>query len=114
MATIRKRDLMVRVSNDSELTQQQVFDVVQRTLNAVTTELADGNTVVLRNFGTFEVRQTKAKIGRNPKDPEKDVPIPPRAVVRFKPGKEMKDRVAELIDSPGTSGTDSSTELFRG
>lgn len=113
MATIRKRDLMVRVSDDSVITQQQVFDVVQRTLDAITTELAEGNSVVLRNFGTFEVRQTKAKIGRNPKNPEKDVPIPPRAVVKFKPGKEMKEKVGELIDSPGPSESDSSTELPR-
>ena len=97
MSTITKRDLVVRISNETGLTQQQVFDVVQKTLDAVTLELAQGNTVVMRNFGTFEVRQTKAKVGRNPKDPSKDVPIPPRAVVKFKPGKEMKERVARIL-----------------
>ena len=39
----------------------------------------------------------KAKVGRNPKDPGKDVPIPPRAVVKFKPGKEMKEKVARIL-----------------
>ena len=99
MSTITKRDLVVRISNETGLTQQQVFDVVQKTLDAVTLELAQGNTVVMRNFGTFEVRQTKAKVGRNPKDPGKDVPIPPRAVVKFKPGKEMKEKVARILPS---------------
>ena len=97
MSTITKRDLVVRISNETGLTQQQVFDVVQKTLDDVTLELAQGNTVVMRNFGTFEVRQTKAKVGRNPKDPSKDVPIPPRAVVKFKPGKEMKEKVARIL-----------------
>ena len=97
MSTITKRDLVVRISNQTGLTQQQVFDVVQKTLDAVTLDLAQGNTVVVRNFGTFEVRQTKAKVGRNPKDPGKDVPIPPRAVVKFKPGKEMKEKVARIL-----------------
>ena len=97
MSTITKRDLVVRISNETGLMQQQVFDVVQKTLDAVTLELAQGNTVVMRNFGTFEVRQTKAKVGRNPKDPGKDVPIPPRAVVKFKPGKEMKEKVARIL-----------------
>ena len=97
MSTITKRDLVVRISNETGLTQQQVFDVVQKTLDAVTLELAQGNTVVMRNFGTFEVRQTKAKVGRNPKNPGKDVPIPPRAVVKFKPGKEMKETVARIL-----------------
>ena len=97
MSTITKRDLVVQISNETGLTQQQVFDVVQKTLDAVTVELAQGNTVVMRNFGTFEVRQTKAKVGRNPKDPGRDVPIPPRAVVKFKPGKEMKEKVARIL-----------------
>ncbi len=97
MATITKRDLVVRISNETGLTQQQVFDVMQKTLDALTEELAKGNSVVMRNFGTFEVRQTKAKVGRNPKNPNRDVPIPPRAVVKFKPGKEMKERVAPIL-----------------
>lgn len=97
MATVTKRDLVVRISNETGLTQQQVFDVVQKTLDAVTSDLAQGNTVVMRNFGTFEVRQTKAKVGRNPKKPGEDVPIPPRAVVKFKPGKELKEKVAPIL-----------------
>jgi nucleoid DNA-binding protein len=97
MATITKRDLVVRISNETGLTQQQVFDVVQKTLDAVTSDLAQGHTVVMRNFGTFEVRQTKAKVGRNPRNPGQDVPIPPRAVVKFKPGKDMKEKVAPVL-----------------
>ncbi|MCC7374178.1 MAG: HU family DNA-binding protein, partial [Verrucomicrobiales bacterium] len=38
----------------------------------------------------------KARIGRNPNAPEKDVRIPPRSVVKFKPGKEMRDEVLKL------------------
>ena len=97
MATITKRELVVRISNETGLTQQQVFEVVQKTLDAVTSDLAQGHTVVMRNFGTFEVKQTKAKVGRNPKNPGQDVPIPPRAVVKFKPGKEMKEKVAPVL-----------------
>ena len=97
MATVTKRDLVVQISNEVGMTQQEVFGVLQKSLDLITKELAEGNTVVMRNFGTFEVRMTKAKIGRNPKDPAKDVPIPPRAIVKFKPGKEMKDKVARIL-----------------
>lgn len=97
MATVTKRDLVVQISNEVGVTQQEVFGVLQKSLDLITKELAEGNTVVMRNFGTFEVRMTKAKIGRNPKDPSKDVPIPPRAIVKFKPGKEMKDKVAQIL-----------------
>ncbi|MEZ5326324.1 MAG: HU family DNA-binding protein [Verrucomicrobiales bacterium] len=97
MATITKRDLVVRISNDSGKTQQEVFDIVQKFLDTVTTCLANNDEVVLRNFGAFQVKETKAKVGRNPNDPKVDVKIPPRAVVKFKPGKEMKEKVATLL-----------------
>lgn len=97
MSTITKRDLVTRLSNETGLTQQEVFSVVQGALDAITEELAQGNSVVMRNFGAFQVREVKGKIGRNPKDPGKDVPIPPRAVVKFKPGKEMKEKVARIL-----------------
>lgn len=97
MATITKRELVIKISNETGLTQQQVFDVIQKTLDSITDALASGDTVVMRNFGAFQVKETKAKIGRNPKDPTKDVPIPARAVVKFKPGKEMKEQVAGVL-----------------
>ena len=97
MVTITKRDLVIKLSNETGLTQQEVFAVVQGTLDSITEELAKGNSVVMRNFGAFQVREVKGKIGRNPKDPSKDVPIPPRAVVKFKPGKEMKEKVARIL-----------------
>jgi len=99
MVTITKRDLVIKLSNETGLTQQEVFSVVQGTLDSITEELAKGNSVVMRNFGAFQVREVKGKIGRNPKDPSKDVPIPPRAVVKFKPGKEMKEKVARILPS---------------
>lgn len=97
MARITKRELIVRISNETGLTQQQVQDVMETVLDSVTVELAQGNTVVLRNFGTFEVRQSRAKVGRNPKDPDKDVQIPARAIVKFKPGKVLKEKVAPIL-----------------
>ncbi|HEY8933343.1 MAG TPA: HU family DNA-binding protein [Rariglobus sp.] len=102
MATITKRELVIKITDQlgergTEVTQQVVFDVVQSLIDEITDCLAKGDTVVMRNFGAFQVREMKAKIGRNPKNPEKDVPIPARAAVKFKPGKEMKDKVAATL-----------------
>jgi nucleoid DNA-binding protein len=97
MTTIKKRDLVVSISTASGLTQEQTLDVVQRLLDTVTDHVADGNEVVLRNFGAFQVKRTKPKVGRNPSKPGSEVKIPERTIVKFKPGKEMKDRVALLI-----------------
>lgn len=102
MATITKRELAIKITDQlglkgHELTQQDVLEVVQTLINEITASLAQGDTVVMRNFGTFLVREMKAKIGRNPKKPGKPVPIPARAAVKFKPGKEMKEKVAATL-----------------
>jgi nucleoid DNA-binding protein len=91
-----KRDLVVRIAAETGLTQEQILDVVQKTLDYISGSVAEGETVELRNFGVFEVKIRKARIGRNPNSPEDDVPIPPRAVVKFKPGKEMRESVLKL------------------
>ena len=91
-----KRDIVVRISEETGLIQQNVLEVVQRTLDHISAATAKGETVELRNFGVFEVKVRKARIGRNPNSPERDVPIPSRAVVKFKPGKEMREAVLML------------------
>jgi nucleoid DNA-binding protein len=85
-----KRDLVVRIANETGLTQQQVFDVLQRVLDYVTDALVKGETIEFRDFGVFEIKQRKPRIGRNPNKPEVNVSIPSRKVVKFKAGKKMK------------------------
>jgi nucleoid DNA-binding protein len=91
-----KRDLVVRIASETGLIQEHVMEVVQKTLDYISEAVAAGKTVELRNFGVFEVKIRKARVGRNPNAPEADVPIPPRAVVKFKPGKEMREAVIKL------------------
>ncbi len=94
--TLTKRDLVIRISEETGLIQQQVLTVVQKTLDYIAEALAKGDKVELRNFGVFEVKVRKARIGRNPNAPETDVPIPERSVVKFKPGKEMRGEVIKI------------------
>ena len=94
--TLTKRDLVVRISEETELVQQQVFEVVQKTLDYIAEALSKGEKVELRNFGVFEVKVRKARVGRNPNAPETDVTIPQRAMVKFKAGKEMRADVMKL------------------
>lgn len=96
LMTLTKRDLVTRISEESGLTQQQVLDIVQKTLDYIADALAKGDKVELRNFGVFEVKVRKARVGRNPNAPETDVPIPERSVVKFKAGKEMRAEVLKL------------------
>ncbi len=91
--SLTKRDLVMRISYETGLTQQQTFDVVQRTLDHIIEALAEGRNVEFRNFGVFGTMVRKSRIGRNPGRPEQTVTIPKRKVVKFKPGKIMKQVV---------------------
>jgi nucleoid DNA-binding protein len=94
--TLTKRDLVVRISEETGLVQEQVLEVIQKTLDHIGEALAKGDKVELRNFGVFEVKVRKARVGRNPNSPATDVPIPERCVVKFKAGREMRTQVFKL------------------
>jgi nucleoid DNA-binding protein len=103
--TLTKRDLVTRISEETGMVQQQVLEVVQKTLDYIAEALAKGDKVELRNFGVFEVKVRKARVGRNPNAPATDVPIPERSVVKFKPGKEMRAEVLKIgVKAPATPG----------
>ena len=70
---------------DMEIIVNEIFDSMTETLK-------DGNRIEIRGFGSFEVRQRQARVGRNPKSGEK-VEVSPRRVPFFKVGKELRERV---------------------
>ncbi len=96
MANLTKRDLVVQISNETGMVQHQVLDVIQKTLDHIIDALATGDNVELRNFGIFEVRLTKPRVGRNPNQPGSSFQIPARATVKFKSGKIMRQRTEQL------------------
>ena len=88
-----KRDLVMRIADETGLIQQDVYAVIQKSLDYIVEALENEDTVEFRNFGVFEVRERKRRIGRNPNKPENVVTIPARKVVKFKPGKIMRERI---------------------
>jgi len=85
-----KRELVVKISRETGIIQEDVYTVLQKSLDHVTDALVQGDTVEFRDFGVFEVCTRKARIGRNPNRPSDVVRIPERKAVKFKPGKKMK------------------------
>ena len=94
-----KRDLVVRIARETGLIQQDVFAVLQKTLDYIIESLAKGESVEFRNFGVFEVRVRKSRVGRNPNKPANVVTIPTRKVVKFKMGRIMKANVMKTVDA---------------
>lgn len=87
-----KREIVLKISEETDIRQADVKVVVQRMLDHVIAALSNGETVELRNFGVFKVRLRKPRIGRNPKTGA-TVPIPERKIVSFKVGLVMKRKV---------------------
>lgn len=95
MENLTKRDIVVSIAKETGLIQQDVMKVVQKTLDYIADAVVEGRNVELRNFGVFEVRVRKSRVGRNPNKPDIDVPIPEQPVVKFKVGKELRKRVLD-------------------
>ena len=91
-----KRDLVVRIADETGLIQQQVLTLIQKILDHIAAAITRGQKVELRNFGIFEVKVQKARIGRNPRKPAKEVRIPARAMVKFRAGRELDQEVFKL------------------
>jgi len=89
----------MRIAKETGLIQQDVFAVLQKTLDYIVESLAKGESVEFRNFGVFEVRIRKSRIGRNPNKPTHVVTIPTRKVVKFKMGRIMKALVMKPVKS---------------
>ena len=88
-----KRELIMRISDETGLIQQDVQAVLQKSLDYIVEALKNNSSVEFRNFGVFEVETQKERIGRNPNNPTHIVKIPSRKVVKFKPGKVMKQQI---------------------
>ena len=91
-----KRDLVVKVAKETGFVQNDVAVIVQQMIDCIAAELTAGKSVEFRNFGVFEIKVRKSRIGRNPKKPEETVVIPKRIVVKFRAGKELKKAVEKL------------------
>ncbi|MEZ6086626.1 MAG: HU family DNA-binding protein [Pirellulaceae bacterium] len=97
-----KKDIVKTISEEVGLTQSQIKTIVQKTFDAIVDNLVKEERIELRNFGVFEVKMRAARKARNPRT-GKQVNVPAKYVVTFKPGKEMEARVAELTKQAARS-----------
>jgi DNA-binding protein HU-beta/integration host factor subunit alpha len=87
-----KKDIVIKIAEETNLKQTDVKMVVQKALDHIIAALGRGETVELRNFGIFKVKSRRPRVGRNPRTGTK-VPIPERKAVSFKVGMVMKKKV---------------------
>ncbi len=87
-----KQDIINQVSNRASLSRAKAEEAVETVIDLIKESLSAGEPVILRRFGTFQIREKSKRMGRNPKTGEEAV-ISARKVVRFKSGKHFKQAV---------------------
>ncbi len=90
---MNKTELIAQVAEQSGLTKKDSEKAVKALFEAVSEALAKGERVQIIGFGTFEVRERKAREGHNPSNPKQKIQIPASKSPAFRAGKQLKERV---------------------
>ena len=87
--TLTKKELAQNLSDQTELSLADAKKFVDLFFDTIKEQLNSGKTVKLSGFGTFDIVQTKERVGRNPKTME-EFPIPSKRKVKFTVSPKVK------------------------
>ena len=93
MSTVTKRDLAGLLAEGLGLKKALAYRCADALFEAMAESITRGNRIEIRGFGVWEVKETKAKNGRNPRTGER-VFVPARRKVMFKPGRILKETLS--------------------
>ena len=91
---MNKTELIAVAAENSGMTKKDAERVLNAAIDAITLRLSKGEKVALSGFGTFEIREREARVGRNPHTREA-MEIPATRVPTFKASKALKDTVSK-------------------
>jgi nucleoid DNA-binding protein len=94
-----KADLVEGISVHTGVSKNHTAIIVDHLLDAVCRALSEGKHIEIRGFGTFKVRERRARRARNPRSGS-EVLVPAKLVPVFKPSKELKAQVLEGSEAP--------------
>jgi len=98
-----KADLVEEISARTGISRNHTALIVDQLLDAVSRALTEGRHLEIRGFGTFKVRERRARRARNPRSGE-EVLVPATLVPVFKPSKELKALIAAGLPSDPDAG----------
>ncbi len=90
---MNKQELVDAVAEKTGVSKKNAGNTLDAVWDVITETLAKGERVGVIGFGTFEVRNRAARVGRNPQNGD-EIQIPAIRVAAFAPGKALKQAVA--------------------
>ena len=91
-----KAELVEKLANKNKLSRKQAIDVINAITQSISDSLAGGNKVEIRGFGSFRVRDRKARTAYNPRS-RVEVEVPAKKVPFFTAGKDLR----KVVDGEG-------------
>ena len=89
---MNRKQLVEAIADGADVSRATAGRALEIVLDTVAGRLADGESVTIPGFGTFEVRERAARSGRNPRTGE-TIDIAASRAPAFKAGKALRDRV---------------------
>jgi nucleoid DNA-binding protein len=94
---VTKADLVEAISVETGVSRHHTATIVDRLLDAIGQAMMEGNHLEIRGFGTFKVRERRARRARNPRSGT-EVLVPAKLVPVFKPSRELKAQVLNAAE----------------
>lgn len=91
---MNKAELVRSMAEKSGLTQKDTTASLEAFISAVQETLANGESITLVGFGTFEIQERAARLGRNPSNGQ-EIQIAASKLPKFKPGKGLKESIPQ-------------------
>ena len=91
---MNKSELIAMTAENTGLTKKDAERVLNAALDVIIAAMCEHEKVQLSGFGTFEVKEREARIGRNPRTKE-SIEIPATFVPSFKPSKALRELVGQ-------------------
>lgn len=95
-----KAEVVNKLVEKTGLSRKDAIQALEIFLDAIKDGLKEGDKISLVGFGTFYMKEKKARNGRNPRTGEK-IQIPPKMIATFKPGKAFRELINDGIDPDG-------------
>lgn len=102
-----KADIVREVANKLQIKDKDALPIVDAAIDSFKDVICRDRRLEIRDFGVFQIKTRKQRIGRNPRD-KVEYPIPARQVVTFRIGKELRAMMNE--EAPGSQAPGSSSE----
>jgi integration host factor subunit beta len=92
---MNKSQLIEALAQEIDLPLREASPITNTIIDTMVDALAAGDSIEIRGFGSFVVKDYGSYLGRNPKTGE-SIMVPPKKLPFFKVGKELKENVNEV------------------